>query len=123
MKEKNLTMTDIGNAAGVSRTTVDRVLKGKGQVSPSARARVEKTLAELHYEPNRYASALSYNKAFDVAVLIPEHKVDTYYQYIEDGIKDAHKQNDYTNINLCFYKGGVRITVSRVKEKIIIFSP
>ena len=51
-----ITMTDVGKLAGVSRTTVDRVFKNKGEVSKAARERIDRALDVLGYKVNKYAS-------------------------------------------------------------------
>ena len=43
---------DIARMAGVSAGTVDRVLHNRGDVSPKSKAKVQKVLDEIHYQPN-----------------------------------------------------------------------
>ena len=63
MNEK-IRIKDIAERAGVSVGTVDRVLHERPNVSKPAREKVEKALREMNYQPNRYASALAYNKSY-----------------------------------------------------------
>ncbi|MEE0620822.1 MAG: LacI family DNA-binding transcriptional regulator, partial [Prevotella sp.] len=58
MSEK-IRIKDIAERAGVSVGTVDRVLHGRPNVSPSAKAKVDAVLKELDYKANVYASALA----------------------------------------------------------------
>jgi LacI family gluconate utilization system Gnt-I transcriptional repressor len=46
-----LTLRDVSEASGVSEMTVSRVLRGKGEVSPLTRARVQEAAARLGYVP------------------------------------------------------------------------
>ena len=48
---------DIAERAGVSVGTVDRIIHNRPNVSAAARAKVEKVLEEINYQPNMYASA------------------------------------------------------------------
>lgn len=49
--QKNLTIRDIAEAAGVSAATVSLVLNGKGEISGVTRARVREAVASLNYVP------------------------------------------------------------------------
>ncbi len=52
------TMASIGRAAGVSRQTVWNVLHAPHRVRPETRERVEQTIREERYRPNRVARSL-----------------------------------------------------------------
>ena len=51
MEDQNYTIKDIARMAGVSAGTVDRVLHNRGDVSPKSKAKVQKVLDEIHYQP------------------------------------------------------------------------
>ena len=55
MEDQNYTIKDIARMAGVSAGTVDRVLHNRGDVSPQSKAKVQKVLDEIHYQPNVFA--------------------------------------------------------------------
>ena len=61
---------DIARLANVSTGTVDRVLHNRGEVSDKSRAKVEKVLKEINYQPNIYASALASKKKIHVCYII-----------------------------------------------------
>ena len=61
---ERIRIKDIAERAGVSVGTVDRVLHDRPNVSKPAREKVEQALKEMNYQPNMYASALAYNKAY-----------------------------------------------------------
>jgi LacI family transcriptional regulator len=54
----NVTIIDIADAAGVSKSTVSLVLTGRGSVKPETRDHVLKVMAELGYVYNRGAANL-----------------------------------------------------------------
>ena len=56
---KKLTIDDIARLAGVSRTTVSRVLNHKPDVDPETRERVLHIIEEQHFVPSTTASGLS----------------------------------------------------------------
>lgn len=118
-------MTDIGHLAGVSRTTVDRVLKGKGEVSESARSRILKVLAENDYSPNKYASALSKNEEFRIAVLFPQTPNSFYINKVADGIKFGFEDLTYSNKTLDFFwfEPSSEKSLEKTINYIIDFSP
>ena len=84
-----VTIKDIAQQAGVSTGTVDRVLHGRGNVSAKARVKVEKAMAELHYEPNIFASALAYNRTLRIQALLPEFQKDPYWALPKAGVERA----------------------------------
>ncbi len=90
MAEK-IRIKDIAERAGVSVGTVDRVLHDRPNVSKPAREKVEKALKEMNYQPNMYASALAYNKAYTFYVLIPKHESETYWEEIEEGARKCEE--------------------------------
>lgn len=91
---------DIAIQAGVSTGTVDRVLHGRPNVSEESRAKVEEVLKRINYQPNRYASALASNRTYYFECLMPEHKSDDYWSFIETGIQEAVINYRDFNINI-----------------------
>ncbi len=90
MSEK-IRIKDIAERAGVSVGTVDRVLHGRPNVSPSAKAKVDAVLKELDYKANVYASALARNRSYRFILLMPEYESEAYWEEIKLG---AVKAND-----------------------------
>lgn len=63
-------LTDIAEKAGVSLTTVSRVLNGDRNVKASTRTRVQRTMQELNYYPNLHARSLAGAKSKTLGVLV-----------------------------------------------------
>ena len=80
------TIIDVAKKAGVSRTTVSRVLNKSPLVNAETRKNVLKTIHELKYTPNILARSMRSRKTKSFAVLIPEF-TNLYYsellKYIE----------------------------------------
>jgi DNA-binding LacI/PurR family transcriptional regulator len=66
------TLDEVALRAGVGRGTVSRVVNGSPQVSPEARAAVQKAIDELGYVPNRAARALVTQRTDSVALVVSE---------------------------------------------------
>jgi LacI family transcriptional regulator len=65
------TITDVAREAGVSVSTVSRVLNGKPEVAPATVAAVEQTIKRLGYVANRSARCLAGARARAIGLLIP----------------------------------------------------
>src|SRR5574344_721878 len=68
----SLTIADIARELGVSKTTVTRVISGKGRISDETRVRVQSWIRRHNYTPNTIARGLASNRTFNVAVVIPK---------------------------------------------------
>jgi DNA-binding LacI/PurR family transcriptional regulator len=66
------TLDEVAARAGVGRGTVSRVVNGSPQVSPAAKAAVERAIVELGYVPNRAARALVTQRTDSVALVVSE---------------------------------------------------
>src|SRR5699024_9901414 len=65
------TITQVAEAASVSRATVSRVLNGRPTVDPKIGARVREVAERLHYRPNFTARNLSTGRTLTVAIVVP----------------------------------------------------
>jgi DNA-binding LacI/PurR family transcriptional regulator len=66
------TLDEVAALAGVGRGTVSRVVNGSPQVSPAARAAVERAIVKLGYVPNRAARSLVTRRTDSVALVVSE---------------------------------------------------
>lgn len=64
------TIKEIALLSGVSKSTVSRVISGKGYTSPEAREKVLKVIQELQYKPNAVARAMVSQRTHNIGVLI-----------------------------------------------------
>ncbi len=65
-------LNDIARLAGVSRSTVSRVINDDPRVSDAVRERVKQTIAEVGYQPNAAARALASRRTGIIGLVIPE---------------------------------------------------
>lgn len=64
------TIRDVAERAGVSKSLVSSVLRGKGRVSEASRIAIQQAIDELGYRPNSRARALSRQRSDTVGVLL-----------------------------------------------------
>lgn len=63
---------EVARHAGVSLTTVSHVINHRDRVSKELRERVEQSIAELGYVPNRQAQSLRTGRTNMIALMIPD---------------------------------------------------
>lgn len=64
------TIIDIARLSGMSKSTVSRVISGKGSISPEAREKVYKAIEELQFKPNALARAMVLQRTHTIGVII-----------------------------------------------------
>ncbi len=93
------TIEEVASAAGVSRSTVSRVVNGSTAVSPEALAAVHRAIADLSYVPNRAARSLASKQTHAIALIVPEDTTtffgDPFFAAIVAGITGALRGSDY----------------------------
>lgn len=73
MKKGNvITISDVAEALGVSKTTVSRAISGKGRIGEATRQKVLAYIEEHDYKPNVIARGLAQSKTFNLCVVMPE---------------------------------------------------
>ena len=82
------TITDVSRKAGVSRSTVSRLIAGNGYVSEDARKAVEAAIAELGYRPNTMARGLRSNRS-NILGAVVVNIASPFYAQMLGGIQDA----------------------------------
>lgn len=95
---QSLTLEEIGRRAGVSRSTVSRVLNDHPDVRPAVRARVEAVIEETGYQPHHAARALVSNRSGLIGLVmlteVDELFGDPYYSALVNGIQQACADHD-----------------------------
>ncbi|MEH0843523.1 LacI family DNA-binding transcriptional regulator [Micromonospora sp. CPCC 205711] len=66
-----ITIADVAARAGVSKTTVSRVLNGRGELDGATAARVRAVITELGYVPSARAVGLARGRTRVVGMLVP----------------------------------------------------
>ncbi|MGL4256524.1 MAG: LacI family DNA-binding transcriptional regulator [Microbacterium sp.] len=94
-----VTIEEVAAAAGVSRSTVSRVVNGSTAVSPEALEAVKKAIADLNSVPNRAARSLASRQTHAIALVVPEDTTrffgDPFFAAIVSGINARLSRSDY----------------------------
>ena len=83
-----VTLAMVAEAAGVSPSTVSRILTGHAKVSDDKRAAVEGAIARLNYQPNVLARGLAQGRTLSIGVLTQDINSPFYGEALL-GIEDA----------------------------------
>ena len=96
------TLEEVAKLAGVSRSTVSRVVNDHPNVRPEVRERVWKVIEEVDYQPNRAARSLASRRSRIIGLVIPQeiHAVfsDPYCPTLIEGVAYACNEHDYTMV-------------------------
>lgn len=96
--EKNITIADVAEALGVSKTTISRAISGKGRIGKETRERVLAYIEEHDYKPNVIAKGLAQSKTYNICVAMPgEYDVVdlTFFQECLFGIQEIAGSMEY----------------------------
>lgn len=86
MKTK-VTIKDVAKLAGVSPSTVSRVVSGKGKISQQTIDKVQESIEELGYVPNYTARSLANSNTDTIAVLVNRGPTSLNNTYFTDAIQ------------------------------------
>ena len=93
------TLEAVAAAAGVSRSTVSRVVNGSTQVRPDVIVAVNAAIDQLNYIPNRAARSLANRQTMAIALVVPEDTNrffgDPFFAEIVQGITQGLEDSDY----------------------------
>lgn len=99
LEETMVTIKEIANLAGVSKSTVSRVINNSGYVSREKKEQIEKIIKEYNYQPSAAAVSLSKKESNTIGVIIPEIDNQFFGEVIK-GITEEADKNDFSLI--CF---------------------
>ncbi|SHK45503.1 LacI family DNA-binding transcriptional regulator [Hespellia stercorisuis] len=85
---------DIAKEAGVSASTVSRVLNGNKNVKKETREKIQKVINGKNYVPNALARNLSVGVSQNIAFLVPDIE-NPFFGKILHGISDRAKEYNY----------------------------
>ncbi len=70
-KDKRITIQDVADSLGVSKTTVSRAISGKGRVGEETRQKILEFIEINNYKPNVYARGLAQQMTYNIAMILP----------------------------------------------------
>jgi LacI family transcriptional regulator len=103
----NLTLEKVAAKAGVSRSTVSRVVNNHPNVREDVRERVLNVIKDTDYRPHPAARSLASHRTNVIGLVIPRstHTFfnDPYFPALTEGVAEACNQHDYT-LSLFLFK-------------------
>ncbi|MGA9596767.1 MAG: LacI family DNA-binding transcriptional regulator [Acidimicrobiia bacterium] len=96
MTVRRATMADVARQAGVSKTSVSRVLNGKGELGAGTVERIRLAMDELGYVPAARAQSLANGKAGSIGVLVPAGMWWEWTVHVMRGVVEAVGQAGLT---------------------------
>lgn len=102
-KKRKVSINDVAKRAGVSITTVSRVINNVPTVSPFNQARVEKAVVELNYEPDANAQRLARGTSNAIGLVIPGYPGIFYSYYAIELIRGVGHACEEAHLDLIFH--------------------
>lgn len=109
-----VTLQDIGEKLGLSRTTISLALRDHSRISDGTKKKVAAMAKRLGYEPDQVARTLATGRSSLVGVVVP-NTADHVYAEVFRGIEDAAQASDFhVLLSNGTYNGAS--TAARVRE-------
>ena len=87
-----VSIKDVAKEAGVSVTTVSRVMNNRGYIGEETRKKVEMAIEALNYSPNQIARSLLSNESHLIGLIVPEIRHPFFSEMV-------HWIEHYANLN------------------------
>jgi LacI family transcriptional regulator len=122
------TIGEIAELAGVSKTTVSRVINNKPDVNPETREKILALIATYDFQPSIFAKAIYSHKSNNIGLIIP-HTVDhifsnQFYVDVLRGISTEIERSHYFLL-ICYVQEANVVNIFRQKrvDGFVIMSP
>jgi DNA-binding LacI/PurR family transcriptional regulator len=122
------TIGEIAELAGVSKTTVSRVINNKPDVNPETRENILELIAKYNFQPNVFAKAISSQKSNNIGLIIP-YTVDYIFsnQFYVDVLRGISTEIENSNYYLliCYVHEANYVDIFRQKrvDGFVLMSP
>lgn len=103
--EKKPGIKEVAKTAGVSPTTVSRVLNNRGYISKETRDKVYRAMEQIGYYPNEIARALLNNRTYFIGLIVPSIVSPFHGEIVE-------------NIEVCLSKENYKMLLCNSNNKI-----
>jgi LacI family transcriptional regulator len=120
-----ITIRDIAKEAGVSVTTVSRVLNNRHDVSDETKKKVQEIIAQLGYSPNSIARGLVLQRTYTIGLAIPDIS-NPFFPQVAKGVQSRAKELGYsvilfdTNNDANEEKEAIKLLKSKQVEGLIV---
>jgi LacI family transcriptional regulator len=92
---KSMTLRDVAARAGVSTSTVARVVHGNGYVAPETRERVERAMREGGFRLNAVAAGLKRRRTTTIGAVLHETLPNPFFAEVALGIERGARERGY----------------------------
>lgn len=110
--EKKVSIKDVANLAGVSVSTVSRVLNNGSYVSLEKRQRIMEAVEQLNFRPNYFAKALKAGVSKIIALILPNIN-NPVYALITQGVESIARAEGY-NVILCNTDENINVEMEHI---------
>ncbi|MFZ6653685.1 LacI family DNA-binding transcriptional regulator [Undibacterium sp. TJN19] len=129
VRKKNdpVTLLDVAREAGVSPSTVSRILNGTAKVSPDKRKAVETAIAEMKFEPNQLAQGLKSGRSMTIGIVVQDI-ASPFFDETLHGVDDGLKDTGYASVivsghwNAAEEAARIKLLLARKVDGIILLS-
>ena len=120
-----VTISDIAQELGVSKSTVSRVINCKGRIGAETRRRVMEKVQSCNYVPNPMAKGLVLRQTFNIGVVIPKNEEDNpFFQNCLVGISESVYKAGYDALIVVQSGGDItplrRLVINRKVDGVIL---
>ena len=102
------TIVDVARQAGVSTSTVSRVMNGNESVDPRLVAKVARVVRELNYRPNKTARGLRLRQNRVWALVISDIRTGPFFADVVRGVEDGAHEAGTRDVPLQRRRGPVK---------------
>ncbi|WP_256011696.1 LacI family DNA-binding transcriptional regulator [Desertivirga xinjiangensis] len=117
MKKHQITIVDIAQKLGISKSTVSRALTGHPSVHQQTRERVLKLAEEMDYERNMLSIGLIKNSSLTIGIIVPEF-TRSFFPKVIIGAQEKAKAAGY-NLIICHSEESYETEVANTKVMLL----
>lgn len=130
------TLIDVAREAGVSPSTVSRILNGTARVSDAKRDAVQAAIKRTNFAPNQMAQALKKGRSMTIGIVVQDISspfFDETLRGVDDGLKDtgftsvivsghwnAQEESDRIRLLLARKVDGIILLSGRISDEAIL---
>jgi LacI family transcriptional regulator len=121
------TLLDVARLAGVSASTVSRILNGTARVSDDKRLAVLAAIEKMHFAPNQMAQGLKKGRSMTIGIVVQDI-ASPFFDETLRGVDDGLKGTGYASVivsghwNAAEESDRIRLLLARKVDGIILLS-
>ena len=121
------TLLDVARVAGVSPSTVSRILNGTAKVSDEKRSAVQAAIEKMNFAPNQMAQGLKKGKSMTIGIVVQDISSPFFDETLR-GVDDGLKGTGYAHVivsghwNAAEETERIRLLLARKVDGIILLS-